>query len=233
MTKIAIVTNTYRKLDGSTAKHLRRTLESVRDQTYQDYKLYLIGDDYSDEDELYTLSGIIPADKLYVENLPVAVERTKYERGKLWYCGGNNANVTGIKRAMADGINYICLLNHDDVFHPDHLETLAKCIEDTGTHFMAVKCDTYPAVIAEGLYTPYRPVPARLYLVSVCMDYAHYGLLPRNAIEEGVDLPSDADLWARVSAWMELNRTYGVFINKNTCDKIGGGDCKYHPEIVK
>ena len=78
--KLAIVTATYWKLDGSTKNDLKRTLESVKNQSYQDYKLFLIGDNYSDHKELIELSQIIDPNKLCVINLPEAKERIKYNK---------------------------------------------------------------------------------------------------------------------------------------------------------
>lgn len=233
MEKIGVVIPTFRKLDGSTYAHLKRTLESVRDQTYQNYKVYLIGDDYTDNDELMELSRIINPDKIYVENLPVAVERIKYERSALWYCGGVNATNIGIKYALSEGVKYICMLNHDDIFYPVHLETVAQCIENTNTNFIATKCLTYPPIETDKLYNDYRPQGGRLYIVSVCMNFAYYQIFMRNTIELGLPNPGDYDLWLQVNAYMSERNEYGIFINKQTCEKIGGGDVKYKPYIIK
>jgi len=64
--KIGIVIATYRKLDGSTYKHLKNTLESVKNQTHKDYKVFLIGDDYTDNNELIELSKIIDDDQILI-----------------------------------------------------------------------------------------------------------------------------------------------------------------------
>lgn len=231
--RIGIVIPTFRKLDGSTYVHLKRTLESVRDQTYQNYKVYLIGDDYTDMDELTELSKIITPERLYLENLPVAVERVKYERSALWYCCGVNANYIGVQKALSEGIRYCCYLNHDDIFYPNHLETLAQCIKETGTNFMATKCLTYPPVETDKLYNDYRPQGGRLYTVSVCMNFTYFQMFQRNTTELGIPFVADFDLWTRVTEFLTARNEYGVFINKQTCEKIGGGDVKYKPEIIK
>jgi glycosyltransferase involved in cell wall biosynthesis len=56
---IGIVIATYRKLDGSTYDHLKKALESIKNQTYKNYKVFLIGDDYTDNNELLELSNFL------------------------------------------------------------------------------------------------------------------------------------------------------------------------------
>lgn len=232
--KIAIVTATYRKLDGSTYKDLKRALESVRDQTHQDYKMFLIGDDYTDNDELISLSKIIPDDKVYVENLPVAVERIKYSGIDLWCCGGTNASNIGLKKALSEGYDYVCLLNHDDYFAPDHLAVISECIEKTKTNFITTKCGHLPDVIPQELYTRYRPISSHIFLVSVCLNYSYYKILIRNMIETvGESYPGDADMWNRINEFMSKNSEYGIFINKETCYKPTEGSVINNPELIK
>lgn len=238
--KIGIVTATYRKLDGSTYAHLKETLESVKNQTHQDYKVFLIGDDYSDNDELLELSKIIDDDKIYVENLPIAVERIKYDGYNLWKCGGANATNVGIKKALSEGYEYICLLNHDDVYFEDHLSLISECIEKTGIYFVTTRCSgdnniNYPPTTIDKFgYYNYIPQSSRLYLVSVCLNYKYYNILMRNMIEEcGISYPSDADMWNRISEYMRDNNENGIFINKITCEHLNEYTTCKNPEIVK
>ena len=235
--KFAIITPTYWKLDGSTKHHLSNTLKSVASQTYQNYKVYLIGDDYQKEDELYSLSEIIDKDKIYVENLPIAVEREKYSGRELWACGGSNATNVGERLAVKEGYNYICQLNHDDLFYPDHLETLSCGIKETGKHFLTTKCGLLPSIKPEGLYTSYRPIGNGLFVVSACYDIYHYPV-SRRSIKERIKIynhiyAGDADVWNQINDIMKGRDEWGVFINKTTCCKIGGKVPINNPEIVK
>jgi hypothetical protein len=232
--KIGIVIATYRKLDGSTYKHLKNTLESVKNQTHKDYKVFLIGDDYTDNNELIELSKIIDDDKIYIENLPIALERIKYDGIDLWRNGGLNAVNTGIKKALDDGFEYICNLDHDDYYKDVHLELISKCIEDTNTNFITTKCGSYPNIDIEGYYTKYRPIASRLFKVSTCVNFKYFNMLFRNMIEEtGKSYAGDADLWNRINIFLENKNEYGIFINESTCRKIGGKIPILKPNIVK
>lgn len=231
---IGIVIATYYKLDGSTYAHLKKTLESVKNQTHKDYKVFLIGDNYSHKEELIQLSEIIESNKIYLENLPVAIERIKYTGIDLWRTGGVNAMNTGIKKSLSEGYDYICVLDHDDIFLNEHLEIISKCVDETKTHFVTTKCGAYPDINAEGYYTNYRPISSRLFKVSTCIDFKYFNMLFRNLLEEtGKSYAADADLWNRIKEYLEYKNEFGIFINKLTCKKIGGKVPILKPEIVK
>lgn len=232
--KIAIVTPTYRKLDGSTHIHLSKTLESVKNQTHKDYKVFLIGDNYTNNDELLELSKIIDDDKIYVENLPVALERSKYNGEMLWHTGGVNASNIGITRALSEGYEYVCCLDDDDIFFENHLSLISECIERTNVNFIATKCGPFPNIIPIGFYTHYRPLAERLYKCTTCVNFKYFNMFFRNVFEEtGKSYPSDADLWKRIKAFLENKNEWGIFINQITCDKLDGNFPVSKPDIVK
>ena len=70
MVKFGIVIATYQRKDGTTPFYLTRTLDSIFSQTYQNFKVYVMGDKYDDEEELFGMVNKYPKDKLYCENLP-------------------------------------------------------------------------------------------------------------------------------------------------------------------
>lgn len=234
MIKIGITIATYRKLDGSTYNHLKKTLESIKNQTYDNYNVYLIGDNYSNNIELIELSKIIDADKIYVENLPIAIERTKYNGIDLWRNGGTNAMNVGIKKALDDGIEYICSLDHDDYYYINHLEIINKCIEETESKFITTKCGSYPNIEPISYYTNYRPIASKIFKVSTCINFKYFNMLFRNMLEEtGKSYASDADLWNRINKYLSDKNEYGIFINEITCRKIEGKVPILNPNIVK
>jgi len=232
--KIGIITPTYRKLDGSTYNHLKMALESVKNQTHKDYKIFLIGDDYTDNDEFFELSKIIDNNKIHAENLPIALERIKYSGMDLWRNGGLNATNTGVKLSMKDGYDYICHLDHDDMFLENHLKLISDCIDETRTNFLTTKCGNYPPIESEDFYVRYRPVANKLMKVSTCVNYSYFNLFFRNMIEEtGNSYASDADLWNRINKFLSDRNEYGICINIVTCKRNGGGTTRNNPNVVK
>jgi hypothetical protein len=221
--KLAIVIPTYKKKDGSTKEQLKRALLSVKNQKFTDYKIYLIGDDYSDYEELKEISNIIDPDKLFLKNLEVAVERVKYTGLQLWVCGGVNASNIGIKKALEDGYRYICHLDQDDWFFPNHLELISDVIERKSPHFITTKCGNWPNIDSEELEIEYRPLPSKIFKVTTCVDYSYYKLKFRNMVEEfNKTYASDADMWVRINKHMIDNNEYGILINTKTCGRGPG-----------
>jgi len=232
--KLAIVIPTYWKLDGSTKTHLATALNSIASQTHEDYKVFLIGDKYEKDNELIELSTIIDSDQIYLENLEVAVEREKYDGIDLWRTGGINATNVGVKKAIEEGYNYICHLDHDDLFFPDHLEEISKCIESEHPNFISTRCGKYPIIETSEKYKKFRPVGGRLFKSSTCMNYLHYNMFFRDVYAEtGVPRSADADLWDRIHQFMIKSDEWGIIINKQTCKRTGGQDVRLRPEIIK
>ena len=144
--KLGIVITTYQKSDGSTPTLLKRAIESVKNQTYQDYTLIIIGDKYEDNNEFEAICNSFElGDKIVCKNLPYAQEREKYPLGskKLWSAGGVNARNYGIDLSLSLGLEYICHLDHDDYWHPQHLEIINYVIKETKDASFINTCSTY------------------------------------------------------------------------------------------
>ena len=232
--KFGIITPTYQKLDGTTHDELKRALESVKEQTYENYKVYLIGDDYEDNEELIKLSKIIDPEKIYVENLPEAVERKKYKGRQLWVCAGTNASNIAIEYALKDECDFICFLDHDDYYKCNHLKVLFETIKKFNTHFVTTKCGTYPKIDNPKTYNLYRPLHSRIFKISTCIDLNHYDFRFRNMVEDEKNtFPGDADLWVRVNKEMTKNDEFGYFVNIETCVHKNEGTTWKKPEVVK
>lgn len=95
-----------------------RALASLRAQTYQRWEAWVIGDDCTDD----TAERIaaIGDDRITFVNLPV---RGPYpdEAKARWYVAGIPPMNTALARARG---RWIAPLDHDDAWHPDHLEVL-------------------------------------------------------------------------------------------------------------
>lgn len=217
---IGIVIPTYKRKNGTTKKYLTRALESIKKQTYQEYKVFLIGDDYDDNDEFIHLSTtIIDGEKIYYENLPHAVERSKYKDPKiLWSNGGVNASNYGIEKCLSHGINYICRLDDDDFWESNHLEEISHKLNDNFIIIVTKSLNFDGQVFPPNKTHPYYPKHSNLIHSSVCIDFSKCHLRYRDTYsEEGVVYPADADLWNRLKEFMLKNGEIGVMIDKVTC----------------
>lgn len=206
---IGIAITTYRNENGTTKDLLIRALDSIKNQEYQDYKVYLIGDRYDDDFELNQIAeSIIPIEKIYCENLEYAVERDKYlgiNDDALWNCGGCNARNYANEIAKSE-VDYVCQLDHDDYYLPNHLMNIYNTINNHPNaafiHTMANYIDTcvLPNINSDSLIIERLPEPMGLVHSSVCINNKLIPLKYRDVFEEdGHIYPSDADMWRRIS----------------------------------
>lgn len=223
---LGIVIPTYQRRDGNTPSLLTRALNSIKNQTYTDYKVFLIGDRYDNNDEFIELAtSIIDSDKIYYENLSNAIEREKYSIGshQLWCSGGVNATNWGIEKSISEGINYICHLDHDDYWEINHLEVINEVIEEKKPAFVYT-LSTYmnnrilPKVDIDGGVVESNPVGCWLIHSSVCMNCDIIPIRYRDVFSETNQThPADADMWDRVGVYINENKLQSFLIKKLTC----------------
>jgi glycosyltransferase involved in cell wall biosynthesis len=224
--KIAVVIPTYKRNDGKSEVVIERALESVFNQTHKDFKVYVIGDKYEGDEELIKIINKYDSNKIVYHNLEVAKERDFYtDKWVLWSYGGVNARNYAIDLVLNDGYEYICPLDHDDWYLPNHLEEINKCIKTTGAEWVCTK-STYgntnkflPEIVSNQEYIEFHPRSSRLIHSSVCMNFKKIPLKYRDIYEETqkLGLPADADLWERTREFIIQNNLKSYHINKLTC----------------
>ncbi len=145
--KLGILITTYQKPDGTTPSLLNRALKSIESQTHEDYIIIVVGDNYENNEELNSICQSFNfKGNILVSNLPYAKERDRYPIGsrEWWASGGVNARNQGIDICLNEGVDYICHLDHDDYWHPQHLEVINHTIEVTKKTAVVINtCSTY------------------------------------------------------------------------------------------
>lgn len=222
----AIVILTYKRRDGKTPFFLKRALESVFNQTYNNFKIFLIGDKYEDNDEFLSIIKSFDNKKIYYENLPFAKERDKYsDKWVVWSYAGTYASNYGINKAVSEGFDYVCHLDHDDWWLPNHLEEINNCIVSTEADWLCTK-STYnspnvflPRTMNNEIYQVFLPKSSSLIHSSVCINFKKIPLRYKNIYEETgkIGLPGDAELWERMRSYIIENNLKSFHINKLTC----------------
>jgi predicted O-methyltransferase YrrM len=225
--KIGIIIPTYYRKDNLTNEYLTRALTSVKNQTYQNYKLFLIGDRYENIDEFNHISNsIIDKEKIYSENLKFAEERDVYKDNKwaLWSYGGVYANNYGINLALNDNINYICHLDHDDYWSPTHLENIVEVINNTSSPFICAISKYMvnfflPKINSNDPIVKFIPECTKLIHSSTCINFNEIPLRYVDFFKEtgNIGQPSDCILWTEIAKWLNINNKTGYLINKITC----------------
>lgn len=221
--KLAVIIATYRRPDGSTPFYLNRALESINKQTHRDYKVYVVGDDYTDRKELESVVSKYP--QVVVHNLDHSPERSRYGMGnmKLWCAGGVTACNTGISMALSEGYEYICHQGHDDWWEPNHLELINKIIEEKSPLFCCTLSTYFGTHIMPGFpvtneILPYLPIDGGMIAASACVKYSDTKIRVMDRLhEEGIMSPSDAYLWEQLRKEMQATNKEGFVYTTITC----------------
>lgn len=115
---------TFNKENGQTPSLFKETIQSLMNQTYKNWNLYLIGDDYEPQEEFDMLASFVPKDKIKSLNVKLNPERKNFPKEVFHYCGGTNATNYTLDWMAKDGISHLAILDHDDIWEPNHLEVL-------------------------------------------------------------------------------------------------------------
>ena len=223
--KFGILMLTYRRAKRSSLELAERSLNSILNQKYQNYKVFFIGDRYEDQKEFDYLSSLIPKDKIVAINLDVAVERDNpnLQGHALWYSAGANASKFGTKKMKEDGIIYYARLDDDDYWLPNHLSTIkmgyenfpdASCVFTRSTYKNRHLPKSSHRVSAG--YNNLFPMPMDTVPSTMSWRLDHIDLPVRTVIEQGRVYPGDADQLVRLKDVCLKNNYKVVHIPETT-----------------
>lgn len=115
---VSIIVPTYNRLDV----FLGRTLPSVLAQTYTNWELIIVGD-VVDADQAMRLQRVSRMDpRIRFHNLKIRSRRPNRQAPR-WYVGGIKPINFGLRLARGRWISH---LDDDDIFHPEHIESLLR-----------------------------------------------------------------------------------------------------------
>lgn len=226
--KYGIVINTYRRSDGKTKDYLIRALDSIKNQTYKNFVVFLIGDKYTDETEFYECVSALPPDKIVAINLPFAKEREIYfnDNEKLWCSGGVTARNTGIEVALLSGLSFILNLDHDDYWSPTHLERINEVVsKHPDAAFICTKATHesdgrlfLPQLSPEQTISHFYPIPYSVINSSTCINFKKVNLRYIDVFGTHRYVhPSDAFFWEKLKEYMIDNNLSGYLYDEITC----------------
>ena len=112
---VSIITPSY-----NSAKFIAETIQSVQNQTYQNWEMIIVDDGSSDETENVVLSIIQNENRIQFHKLNQN-------------SGPAVARNTGIEKASGD---YMTFIDADDIWFPTFIENNIKTIQETGIPFV-------------------------------------------------------------------------------------------------
>lgn len=123
-TEFVVLIRTYMRNDNSTPKHIKNVANFLSNQTYQNFHIILMGDDYKNEQEFNQLVNLFESDKLvYNKNIHFSFRGNFFNIKKnKWSSGGVYANYFGIKKAYEFGYKYYLHLDDDDDWKDNYVQ---------------------------------------------------------------------------------------------------------------
>jgi glycosyltransferase involved in cell wall biosynthesis len=113
----------------TTPEVLTDALNSIKNQKFKNWKIYLTADKYDNDQEILdVIKEIIPDDQIEYKNRSTPGERdnTKWTTKQIRFTAGCAALNDSLNMAKKDKCDYIVRLDHDDKWSPNHLELIAK-----------------------------------------------------------------------------------------------------------
>jgi glycosyltransferase involved in cell wall biosynthesis len=224
--KIGIIIPTYQT--EKAPFYLKRAFDSIKAQTHQAWKVFLVGDRYEDNSEFEQLARMMPPDKITAYNRIGETERDIYPGGpgrqnyKLWCTGGIRARNAMIEIARKEGYNRLCSLDHDDYWTPDHLQLINEVFEQEDYLIVAAMSKHWhlDIVLPKIKKKPFLPTANDLCHSATCINYAKTSIRLRDVFAcDGRVYPADADMWIRMTNYMIANKLKGYLVEKITTIK--------------
>ena len=119
---------TFIRSNNKTITYLKRSIESIIKQEYNNWDIILVGDkfepeqiilDFIDEYKNKTNNNKI----IYLKNLTTERDFIQ-DKNKLWNCAGATSINMGLKYCRDNNYRYYCHLDDDDSWTPNHLAVL-------------------------------------------------------------------------------------------------------------
>ena len=127
--KICVIMPTYLRKNGTTKQLLTRALRNLEAQTYKNFKLFLIGDHYDNNDEFEELCKSYKNDIFFKNNEQHYRCYNFSNKSTYWTIGGALALKTGIEKAIEEKFNYYLHFDDDDEWRDIHIEAVVKHIK--------------------------------------------------------------------------------------------------------
>ena len=128
--KFAVIIATYQRKNNNTLQCITNVAQFLNNQTYKNFKIFLIGDKYDNNDEFLKFKNLFNND-IYIHNNNKCFRNNVFNiQQNKWTCGGMLARYHGIKQACKENIQYYLHLDDDDIWSINHIEKINKVICD-------------------------------------------------------------------------------------------------------
>lgn len=141
--KVAVITLSYYRKDGSTKRNLQNMFKMLEEQTYKNFKVFITGDNYQPEIEFLEECNKYKGE-IYVHNnnhscrdLNLGSKIYNY-----WCYGGIHASYNSYIKAKEEGYDIALMLDDDDYYYPAYINSVVdNFIKFPETGFMITKSE--------------------------------------------------------------------------------------------
>ena len=124
--KFAVIIATYQRKKNNTAEYIKRVSDFLNNQTYKNFKIFLIGDKYKNSEEFEGFKKLFNND-IFIFNNDKCYRNDVFKINEnKWCSGGLLARWKGIKQANDENFNYYLHLDDDDIWKKNHIENINK-----------------------------------------------------------------------------------------------------------
>lgn len=218
--KFIIVIATYFRKDNSTLLYVNRCLDSIKSQRYKNWEIYLIGDNYENEEELYSYKKLVDESKIKIFNKQNPERDHINNKFLLWNIAGAGAMNYGLNLGRENGYKYYVHLDDDDYWDINHLLVNAYVFKEYQNCIFTFTRSTYPMneiyrIPIEEINSifPNNLLPRSCNVIhsSICfrMDIIkcdYYTTLNESEIFG----PSDAIMWDLINNFINNNNEYNA-----------------------
>ena len=140
--KIAVITQSYYRKDGSSEKCLQQMFKMLEAQTYKNFKVFITGDNYQPEKEFLELCHEYKGE-IYIHNNNHSCRDLNLGAiNNYWCCGGVHAVYNSYIKAMEEGYEIALMLDDDDYWYDSHIDNVvSNFIKYPDTGFMITKAE--------------------------------------------------------------------------------------------
>jgi hypothetical protein len=145
--KVAVVSQSYYRKNGTSRKNILNVFKMLENQKYQNFKLFMIGDNYNPnewdneelkkeelkkeelkkeelKEEFNEMCKLYTGDIFY-ENNPYSCRELKMvDFRNYWTTGGILACKKGYEKAKEEGFDIVLMLDDDDIWLEDHVQNV-------------------------------------------------------------------------------------------------------------
>lgn len=143
--RFAVIIASYRRKNGTTPGHIENMIKCLKNQTYENFKVFFIGDKYDDNTEFEAISQRLNENFSAVclnNNCCIRDHQWAFPHNK-WASGGIFARFKGIEMAIEEGFKYYLHLDDDDVWFPNHVELINECLNENPNAEMVFSLANY------------------------------------------------------------------------------------------